>query len=319
MTSIRKSRLAVGLSLAALGMLALVALVFGLGVGTSQHARAAVVSGLDFSIGVGSQCDSNGTPTDTCSFPVSTSFTVDFKANALGSTPGYGGYDVDIKYSGNVTYNTGSLVQQGAGVFPTCDFPTGEASFTPGNNSTACGEGPSHPNNTSYTGVMAKMGFACGASNGSGTVTLVHGDGITDLVDVATFASSSEADPPAVETLTINCGAGGGPTNTPTGPTNTPIPCPTGGCPTPTPTRTPVPATPPGTPAAKACGDVNDDGRINPVDALLILQLGAGLISSLTNPASADVNHNGTINAIDATLILQETAGLIPASALHCS
>jgi hypothetical protein len=92
-------------------------------------------------------------------------------------------------------------------------------------------------------------------------------------------------------------------TATPAPPTNTPVP----------PTNTPVPPT--NTPA-KACGDVNDDGQVNSVDASLILQLKAGLISSLVNEESGDVNGDGNLTSVDAALILQLDAGLI--SSLSC-
>jgi hypothetical protein len=61
----------------------------------------------------------------------------------------------------------------------------------------------------------------------------------------------------------------------------------------------------------KPLGDVNDDGFINSIDALLILQYDAELLDSLLNPRSADVNINGVINSIDTALILQYTAGLL--------
>ena len=60
-----------------------------------------------------------------------------------------------------------------------------------------------------------------------------------------------------------------------------------------------------------AQGDVNCDQRVNAIDAALILQLSAGLVSSLTCQQAADANKDGTTNAIDAALILQFTAGLI--------
>jgi plastocyanin len=91
------------------------------------------------------------------------------------------------------------------------------------------------------------------------------------------------------------------PTATPT-PTRTPTPMPTP-TPTPTLTRTPTP-----TPAGLV-GDANKDGRVNAIDAALVLQYSAGLIPSI-NP-NADVNHSGQTNAIDAAVILQYAAGLI--------
>ena len=58
-------------------------------------------------------------------------------------------------------------------------------------------------------------------------------------------------------------------------------------------------------------GDVNCSGTLTVVDAALILQYDAGIISSLPCPENADVNHDGHINPVDAALILQFDAGLI--------
>ncbi|MCI0855903.1 MAG: dockerin type I repeat-containing protein, partial [Chloroflexi bacterium] len=91
-------------------------------------------------------------------------------------------------------------------------------------------------------------------------------------------------------------------TDTPVPPTITPVP--------PDPTDTPVPP--------KVCGDVNEDGVANSVDASLILQLKAGLISSLPNESSGDVNGDGALTSVDAALLLQFTAGLISEDGLAC-
>jgi len=58
-------------------------------------------------------------------------------------------------------------------------------------------------------------------------------------------------------------------------------------------------------------GDANCDGRVNSVDALLVLQLDAGLVSSVACPANANVNGDGQTNSLDAALILQYDAGII--------
>ena len=59
-------------------------------------------------------------------------------------------------------------------------------------------------------------------------------------------------------------------------------------------------------------GDVNHDGKINSVDALLILQHSVGLITLYGNDlACADVNKDKAINSSDALRILQYATGVI--------
>jgi hypothetical protein len=87
---------------------------------------------------------------------------------------------------------------------------------------------------------------------------------------------------------------------TPVAPNDTDTPVPTS---TDTPGPTPVP---PG-----LLGDVNGDGAINPIDAALVLQFGAGLLPELPSFERGDVNQDDTVTAIDAALILQFVAGLL--------
>ena len=57
-------------------------------------------------------------------------------------------------------------------------------------------------------------------------------------------------------------------------------------------------------------GDVNCDGNLDAIDAVLILQFSAGLIGSLACQADADVNGDGEVTSVDAALILQFVARL---------
>jgi len=50
---------------------------------------------------------------------------------------------------------------------------------------------------------------------------------------------------------------------------------------------------------------------VDAVDALFILQFHARLITSLPNVGSADTSRDGRIDSVDASLVLQLTAGLI--------
>jgi hypothetical protein len=88
-------------------------------------------------------------------------------------------------------------------------------------------------------------------------------------------------------------------------------PEPTATEPAPEPTDPPQDPTPTRTPEPKLLGDVNDDGRVDAIDAALILQFGAGIVGSLPNEDSGDVDENGRVDAIDAAIILQYTAGMV--------
>ena len=58
-------------------------------------------------------------------------------------------------------------------------------------------------------------------------------------------------------------------------------------------------------------GDTSCDRVVNPLDATLILQLVAGLITALPCPGGGDADGNGVTNIVDATVILQFSAGMI--------
>ncbi|MCW8965689.1 MAG: glycoside hydrolase family 3 C-terminal domain-containing protein, partial [Candidatus Pacearchaeota archaeon] len=66
-----------------------------------------------------------------------------------------------------------------------------------------------------------------------------------------------------------------------------------------------IPTTPPGT-----LGDVNNDGSVDIVDALLIAQYYVDLNPANLNPEAADTNCDGQIDIVDALLIAQYYVGL---------
>ena len=58
-------------------------------------------------------------------------------------------------------------------------------------------------------------------------------------------------------------------------------------------------------------GDVNQDGKVDSIDALRILQVTGGLYElTETERLAADMNRDGEIDSIDALLILQKNAGI---------
>ncbi len=60
-------------------------------------------------------------------------------------------------------------------------------------------------------------------------------------------------------------------------------------------------------------GDANCDETVDSIDAALVLQYAAGVVSSPACEENADANRDGAIDAIDAALILQYSAGIIDA------
>ncbi|MBN2442631.1 MAG: glycoside hydrolase family 9 protein [Spirochaetales bacterium] len=78
--------------------------------------------------------------------------------------------------------------------------------------------------------------------------------------------------------------------------------------PTATPASTPVPTAAPT--GSGTLGDVNSDGSIDIIDALLVAQDYVGLSPATFNPAYADTNCNGNIDIVDALLIAQYYVGL---------
>jgi murein DD-endopeptidase MepM/ murein hydrolase activator NlpD len=84
--------------------------------------------------------------------------------------------------------------------------------------------------------------------------------------------------------------------------------------PTPTPTSTPTSSptgtpTPGPTPQIFAAGDANCDGLVTPADALIILQVAAGIEPSACAASHAETNCDGAITPADAIAVLEMTLG----------
>jgi hypothetical protein len=175
-----------------------------------------------------------------------------------------------------------------------------------------------HGEGVGSTNVPGHYYLATGSADADGnfSINLPCGLGAMDLTATSTDKTKNTSEF-SLNTSTLGTGTCTPPTNTPTNtvpPTNTSVPT------TPVATNTPVPPPPTNTPVVtKACGDVNDNGSVDAVDAQLVLQFKAGLIPSLPNEPSADVNNSGEVTSVDAALILQVSAGLIPLGSLHCS
>ena len=209
----------------------------------------------------------------------------------------------------------------------------GYISVSPG-NSFGCPEGTYGPGAPVTVIASAYSGYVweswTGTDDNSTRMTFVTMNG--DQSVKATFSGGSSPPPTSAPTNTPR------PTNTPA-PTSTPPPpntqppsetaTPTNTQPpnataTPTntppsvPTATPTNAAPPGstpepppTDTGPASGDVNCDGRTSAIDAALILQLSAGLVSTLPCLDQGDILDDDVVNALDAAIILQIAARLL--------
>ena len=151
---------------------------------------------------------------------------------------------------------------------------------------------------STYTGNYIELKMSCpGADSTTELQLLPNGDPLAGTKGALFKRPDDTSVIPKVNNLTVHCGSGQGPTETPGPPTETPSPTPTNP-PTPTLNRFVI-------------GDANCDGAVDAKDASLVLQLEAGLISALACRDSADVNGDGLVNSLDAVLILQFEARLV--------
>lgn len=153
---------------------------------------------------------------------------------------------------------------------------------------------------------------------GSAAVTLLFNAGTEETQFFASNCSTALTTSGSAGVVSIQA-----PTSTPTGtPTRTPMSSPTqtvSATPTQTPTQTPTKTpsvmptnTPSSTPTPQCglCGDVNNDGQTDIVDALFIAKVTVDLRPSLTCPTGANVNADGQVDIVDALFIAQYTVNL---------
>ena len=63
--------------------------------------------------------------------------------------------------------------------------------------------------------------------------------------------------------------------------------------------------------AVNPTGDVNSDGNVNSIDALIVLQYSVGESNSVKDFRAGDMNSDMLLNSIDALIILQISVGII--------
>lgn len=63
--------------------------------------------------------------------------------------------------------------------------------------------------------------------------------------------------------------------------------------------------------ASNPNGDINSDGKVNSLDALIVLQYSVGLSVDVKDFRAGDINSDMMLNSVDALIILQVSVGLI--------
>ena len=287
--------------------------------------------GLNFAIGIDTDGDGiDDCNTDTadamCWLTPGTLFKVRLYVVSNGGVEYYG-YDATLDYRDVVAAGTADGMTD-PGTWPHCEYFAINARLVD-----RVGVGCASLSSSSYEGPLVTVDFICAAS---GSVSLVHGKGETDLVDSEPHAETYGA----AETLTIE-GCGVAPTRTPTPTTTATL--------TPTITPTPEPVTPTptrqGTGLVPVCIPLTEDACgatpicvPGPCGIFIILTSTPTPTSTATptvtltpEPATpmptdggllpvevpiGDVDDDGLLTSADAGLILQYVAGVASASEL---
>ena len=240
--------------------------------------------------------------------------TVDLRVLNIGSSD-LGDWEVKIDYDSSIVSAKSCTPTVGGGF---CNSSFGEATITKLGVSIPGLEGDFS---------LARIEFTCQSGGSSGLslsvnefndATLGNPQPINPVVQNGKITCLGEPAPTATNTEVPMA------TNTPL-PTTTPAPEPSATespvepteteemieTPSPTATLTPTARPTKTSTPSPLLGDTDCDGRISSLDALLILQFAAALISSLPCPENADISGDGETNPLDSALILQITAGLI--------
>jgi alpha-tubulin suppressor-like RCC1 family protein len=167
-------------------------------------------SGVGFSLGIDvngdnlNDCGTRPSEPAKCSIPIGAQFQVRFFLNSLPvGVPLYGGYDAHALFQGIATKHMVQLTD-----WPGCSLAAGPA-YLPGVVAFGCTVGVGAPN-SSYLGLMARMTFTCTAS---GSVSLLHGQGNTELVSPGLIQYTEGEN--IEESLDVNCLTLPAPTPTP--------------------------------------------------------------------------------------------------------
>ncbi len=201
-------RFRMGSLVALSGVLAAIALLLSWSFGSMDAHATIPAPGLNFSISAEGESGCDTTEGDaTCYIDPGTEFTLSVTLDPLPSDiESYEGYDIYISYTGLTSADNASPADN----WPDCGFPVThfEAGIVAGGCSIGIDSGPS-----TYTGVLLANDFTC---SDSGTISLVAGDGSTDLLETVSEHHAEGAG--TLETLNITCGSP---------PTATPLPVPT--------------------------------------------------------------------------------------------
>lgn len=140
----------------------------------------------------------------TCTIAPGVAFVADVYLDPLPSeVRNYGGFDVSLRHSGVIPNHDANM-----GAWPDCVFAGAAYDELPSTDIVrfGCTVGIPPAGGSTYVGLIGTISFGC---IHSGSVSMVHGLGQTDLIEFEHFDPGHIhiEDPNTSETLNINCGA----------------------------------------------------------------------------------------------------------------